>query len=561
MSRQQTLYNGRSETEIATLIGEVFMKRLLWIASSLVLLVVIAGCAFETTAKTTPRKKLNILFIAVDDLRPELGCYGNTIVKSPHIDRLAEQGMTFTRAYCQTALCNPSRTSLMTGLYPNSTKVWTNAESFREIAPDTVTLAQHFKQNGYHSLAIGKIYHNVIPDPMSWSEPKMYLPGFPFDPDAGYAGKENTEILEQKKQELIAAGRSRTDRFGQWYIKAKAVDMPDVPDNAYYDGAQADAAIEKLRELSMQDKPFFYAVGFYKPHLPFCAPKKYWDLYDRNSIPLPPNPFVPENAPDFANCGNTEIRSYDDFTHTPYPYDSPLSDEETRLLRHGYFACVSYIDAQIGRLMDTLETLGLRDNTIVVLWGDHGWKLGEHAGWAKQTDYEIDARVPWIISVPGAANQGARCNQLVEFVDMYPTLCDLAGIPIPKNLDGVSIAPLIKNPDKPVNRYAFTQLIRERVFSKNDAHADIPYMGYSVRSDRYRYVEWMNLATKSIEAAELYDHVNDPLENKNIAADPELADVVKEHAAALKPGWDIFREKYVFQPKKTRTRPPNPKTP
>lgn len=494
------------------------------------------GCrsAEEQKAATKP----NILFIAVDDLRPELGCYGSPVVKSPNIDSLAGQGVLFDRAYCQTPLCGPSRASIMTGLRPNTSKVWHNPNKFRDTVPDAVTLSQYFVQNGYAASCVGKIFHNVHPDEKSWSEPKKYIDGFPFDPDAGYCGEENLAIIEEQKKDRIARGR-KPDQFGQWYIKANVAEGPDVPDNAYYDGAQTDYAVDKIEQLSREDEPFFFAIGYYKPHLPFNAPKKYWDLYNREEIPLAPNPFLPENAPPMASSGSNEIR-YLDMKHAPRAIDGKVDDDDARRLRHGYFACVSYVDAQIGRLLEKLDELGIRENTIIVLWGDHGWKLGEHRDWAKMTNYENDARVPLIISAPGKYAKGKKAAGMVEFVDVYPTLCELAGLSIPQQLDGESIVPQLKNPKSAGKKYAFTQLIRDKTYLPDEARGE-PYMGCSVRSDRYRYVEWLNLNTMKIDAAELYDHTNDPQENKNVAGDPAYAAAVEEHAAQLAPGWESVK--------------------
>ncbi len=372
-------------------------------------------------------KRPNVLFIAVDDLRPELGCYGASHIQSPNIDRLATRGVTFTKAYCQQAVCNPSRASLMTGLRPDSLKVWDLYTDFRKTRPEVVTLAQYFKQQGYFSTAIGKIFHNNLPDDLSWSEPKLQIDGYPFDPDAVYRQPENVAWLASLQADITAAGRQERyiDRFGQWYLKHTATECVDLPDNVYFDGAQTDVAVAKLAELKERAEPFFFAVGYYRPHLPFNAPKKYWDLYDRNEIPLADNGYLPKDAPSMASNSMRELRGYSDFKGGPRPDQGALTEAEQRLLRHGYYASVSYIDAQVGRLLDALDSLGLAENTIIVLWGDHGWKLGEHSSWCKMTNYDIDTRVPLIVSAPGAKENGNQCHRLVEFVDVYPTLCEL----------------------------------------------------------------------------------------------------------------------------------------
>ena len=478
----------------------------------------------------------NILFIAVDDLRPELGCYGADHVVSPNIDRLASEGLLFNRAYCQSAVCNPSRASLMTGMRPDTLRVWDLRSDMRTLNPNVVTLGQHLQANGYHSVGIGKIFHNNNPDSATWSEPKMYIEGYPFDPDAVYRGQEGIRGQEEKKAEIIEAGNEARaiDQFGQWYVKAQATENVDVPDSAYFDGAQTDVAVGKLAELQQLDQPFFFAVGYYRPHLPFNAPKKYWDLYDRDRIPLPDNPDLPEAIPEMAINNLRELRGYTDFRDIQHPTDGILDEERTRLLRHGYFASVSYVDAQVGKLLQALEDLGLDDNTIVILWGDHGWKLGEHNSWCKMTNLEIDARGPLILKTPGMSAQGSQTQGLVEFVDIYPTLCELTGVPAPDDLEGVSFLPLVEDPSRPWKTAAFTQFLREGIWIAPDG---IEYMGYSVRTDRYRYTEWVNWETNERAATELYDHESDPLEGRNVAGEAEHSDAQQEMAAILKAGW------------------------
>jgi len=481
--------------------------------------------------------KPNILFIAVDDLRPELGCYGVDYAISPNIDRLASNGITFTNAYCQSAVCNPSRASLMTGLRPNSNKVWDLWTDFRNTVPDVITLPQHFKNNGYHSVGIGKIYHNTMPDPLSWSEKKLHIKGYPFDPDATYAGEKAMKELEQRKQAIVDAGHKNRyiDRIGKWYIKSYATECEDVPDNAYYDGAQTDLALEKLDELSKMDEPFFFAIGYYRPHLPFNAPKKYWDMYDPDDIPMAENDFIPEGAPPMAMNNFRELRGYVDYKEQPSPLFKKLTEEQARHLKHGYMASVTYVDAQVGRLMEKLEELGLLDNTIVILWGDHGWKLGEHGSWCKMTNYTIDTRVPMIVSTPEMRNNPLITNELVEFVDIYPTLCDLAGLDIPENLEGLSTVPLFEDPEKPWKKAVFSQYLRSRIWLAPDG---IAYHGYSIRTHDFLYVEWKKEETGELAATELYDLQKDPMENKNVVDDLVYADKVKEMAQRLEDGWE-----------------------
>ncbi|MCI0595148.1 MAG: sulfatase, partial [candidate division Zixibacteria bacterium] len=414
-------------------------------------------------------------------------------------------------------------------------KVWDLQTDFRANAPGTVTLAQYFKQNGYHAVGIGKIFHNTIPDSLSWSE-ELHIKGYPFDPDAVYRAPENVAYLEERKRQIINEGKQDRyiDQLGEWYLKAVATEIVDAPDNVYYDGAQTDMAIEKLPELKERQQPFFLAVGYYRPHLPFNAPKKYWDMYNRAEIPLPENPAPPQNSPLMAINTLRELRGYSDFKETPHPKDGQLKEAQTRRLRHGYFASVSYVDAQVGRLLEALERLGLRENTIIVLWGDHGWKLGELGSWCKMTNYEIDTRAPLIISAPGVSSNGQKINRLVEFVDIYPTLCELAGLEIPQRLEGISAVPLLENPHRPWKKAVFSQFLREGIWKAPDGRE---YMGYAIRTERYRYVEWLDWENKTYIARELYDHETDPQESNNVAELPENAEIVQQLAAQLKAGW------------------------
>ena len=514
-------------------------RRFMRLAAAGAALGTVPGCGLLSEAHTA-NERPNVLFIAVDDLRPELGCYGTSGAKTPHIDRLAARGMTFNRAYCQQAVCNPSRASLLTGLRPDTIRVWDLRTDFRNNLPDAVTLPQHFKQNGYHSVGIGKIYHNTLPDRLSWSEPKLHVDGYPFDPDAVYCRPENIELQEKRKAKIVAQGRAERyiDRLGQWYLKTVATECCDVPDNAYYDGAQTDVAVEKLGELATRSEPFFFGVGYYRPHLPFNAPRKYWDMYDRDEIALADNDFLPHNAPVMAINNMRELRGYSDFRNATIPHDGPLTEDRARLLRHGYLASVSYIDAQIGRLLDTLDRLGLSENTIVVLWGDHGWKLGEHRSWGKMTNYEIDTRVPLIVSAPGASAQGGASDRLVEFVDIYPTLCDLASLAIPAELEGKSFAPLLDDPHRAWKSAAFSQFLRNGIWQSPDGK---DYMGRTIRTERYRYVEWSHWESGELAACELYAHATAPQENSNVAADPGYAAVVQDLAVRLAAGWRAVR--------------------
>ena len=476
-------------------------------------LVLLTACSIRDTAA-----KPNVLFIAVDDLRPLLGAYGDAYVHTPNMDRLAREGAVFLEAYAQEAVCNQSRASLMTGLRPDSIKVWDLDTDFRSTTPSAVTLPQHFMAAGYVTHSVGKIYHNTLPDSLSWSEPTYYVPGFPFDPDAVYHGASNVRIQELRKSEIIRAGEQaqHIDRFGQWYLKADATEALDLPDSAYYDGAETNYAVQKLRRLRDAKKPFFFAVGYYRPHLPFNAPRKYWDLYNPDSLPQSPTKTIPIGSQLMAINTSRELRGYSNFRNAPHPKDSALSEADARHLTHGYYASVSYIDAQVGRLLNQLDSLGLAENTIVVLWGDNGFKLGEHNSWAKMTNYTIDTHVPLIIRAPGRVARGVRVQPMVEFVDVYPTLSTLAGLSVPKYLQGTSAVPLLDGKPRPWKAAVFNQYLRSGMWVAPDS---IPYMGYSMLTAEWHYVAWMNWETKQYVAWELYDRQRDPNENVNVAGD------------------------------------------
>lgn len=473
------------------------------------------------------KPRMNVLFIAVDDLRPQLGCYGDPMIKSPCIDRLARNGLVFNRAYCQQAVCSPSRTSVMTGLRPDSTRVYDLATHFRKFLPDVVTLPEHFKKHGYHTQSLSKIYHGGLDDPQSWSVPHWV----PKGSGRTYGKPETIALVNEKSKRMQAEGRQLEDRIVErdpktglpLKINRRALvhgppwEDPDVADNALPDGATADHAIETLRQL--KDKPFFLAVGFLKPHLPFVAPRKYYDLYPMDAIKLPANLNPPTDVPGMAMTDWGELRQY-----VGMPKKGPLPNETAKQLIRGYYAATSYTDAQIGRVLDELDRLGLRDKTIVVLWGDHGWQLGEHGMWCKHTNFEVATRSLLIVSAPGRKAVGARSDALVEFVDMYPTLCELCGLPLPEGLEGSSMAPLLDNPNRPWKKAAFSQYPRGGNI-----------MGYSVRTAEWRYTEWAEQGRDPV-GVELYDHRSDPDENVNLAAKPEMKQRIAELKQVLHAG-------------------------
>ena len=490
-----------------------------------VLAVLIALLDAAALAAEGKSDRLNVLMIAVDDLRPELGCYGASYVHSPNIDKLARAGMVFSRAYCQQAVCSPSRTSLLTGLRPDTTKIYDLNTHFRKTIPNAVTLPEYFKQHGYHTQGLSKIYHGGMDDPQSWSVPH-WAPGAPI-----YSNPETVAQLQERRSQSQAEGKAgppkviekdpktgialKITRTPQ--INGPSWEASDFSDSGLADGMTADRALEVLREI--KDKPFFLAVGFLKPHLPFVAPKKYFDLYPLEKINLAGNPNPPEDVPPPAMHDSSELRSYSDI-----PKKGPIPNDKARHLIRAYRAATSYTDAQIGRVLDELDRLGLRDKTIVVLWGDHGWHLGEHGLWCKHTNFEEATRSLLIFSLPGQRTAGTTTAVLAEFVDIYPTLCELAGLPIPEGLEGTSLAPVLNAPDRPFKKAAFSQYPRLKL------------MGHSIRTDRYRYTEWAEPGQEPV-GIELYDHQADPGENVNLAGKPEQKGVVKELAAKLHAGW------------------------
>ena len=473
-------------------------------------------------------KPLNVLFIAIDDMRPELGCYGNAVVKTPNIDRIAARGTVFNHAYCQQAVCSPSRSSLLTGRRPDATKVWDLETHFRVALPDTITLPQLFKNSGYHCSALSKIYHHGFEDGRSWNEPHWYPGGYAIDTDSVDWTKRSTTQHGVKVQEYAEkmtpdpADNDKRAAKGKAPKRGPAFEVSPKTDDELPDGATAAEAVKRLHALKEKGQPFFFAVGFLKPHLPFVAPKKYWDLYDPDKIPLPAIDHLPAGSPEFAGHPNGELHAY-----PGVPKENPIPADFAKKLRHGYYACISYTDAQIGRVLDALQAEGLADNTIIVMWGDHGWQLGDHGLWHKHTNFEIAARAPLLISVPKQKSAGQRCEAPVEFVDVYPTLADLCGLTAPAGLDGKSLKPFIEDPKAAMQKVAISQYPR--------GTPDGPVMGYSVRDERWRCTFWRERNGPKIIATELYDEVNDPAETVSLADKPEHKALIESLAKHLPP--------------------------
>jgi len=479
---------------------------------------------------------MNVLFIAVDDLRPELGCYGNKVVKSPNIDKLASRGVVFGHAYCQQAVCSPSRSSLMTGRRPDATKVWDLETHFRVALPDAVTIPQYFKANGYHCSALSKIFHPGFEDGRSWSEPHWYPNGQtvdtdPQDPLKRIVKKTGEGVKEYRKLPLPEDNDKPNAGKGKKAAKGDAFEMSDKPDEALPDGATAAEAVKRLHALKEKGEPFFFAVGFLKPHLPFVAPKKYWDLYHPDDIPKPAIDHLPEGAPEFAGHDNGELHSY-----ANVPKGNPVPGEFAKTLRHGYYACVSYLDAQVGKVLEALEKEGLADNTVIVLWGDHGWQLGDHGLWHKHTNFELATRAPLLMIVPHSKHAGEICAVPVEFVDIYPTLAEVCGLPAPGGIDGKSLKPFLDDPSSSEPRFAVSQYPRGGAQTGNR-----PLMGYSVRDAQWRLTVWKDRKTSETVATELYDEKYDSTESVNVASKPENKEIVAtllkhlpEQAASVK---------------------------
>lgn len=483
-----------------------------------------AVLACSAVAEDAPKRKPNVLFIVVDDLKPLLGCYGASWIQSPNIDRLAARGTLFASSYCQMSFCAPSRMSVLTGLRPDSTRVFFNPTQPKDLLrtrfPDLVTLPQQFRNHGYITHPLHKVFDGRTVDGghdrASWTVP--YGPWEMAPGELPAPGGYQDPATKARLAEAAKQGRT---------VSGPATEGCDIVDHAYHDGGVAFTAAKRIREFLGKPQPFFLAVGFVKPHLPFIAPKKYWDLYDRASLPLAPMREMPHGSPhDLAFYSNSgELRAY-----SGLPRTGPIPEPIQRELIHGYAACVSYIDAQVGLLMKTLEEEGIADNTLVCLWGDHGWHLGEHGHWGKVTNYEDATRAPLIIAAPHRT-QTPRVTALVEFVDIYPTLCELAGLPVPESVEGKSLVPLICGGSAPLHEAAISQM------SPRPAKDGV--MGWTLRTQRYRYIEWRRAdlgaatprVTDRVESVEFYDYDSDPVERRNLAGNADHAALVKQHQA------------------------------
>ena len=442
-----------------------------------------------------PGSRPNVLFIPVDDLRPQLGCYGRDHMITPRIDGLAEQGVVFTRAYCQVPVCGATRASLLTGVRPTRQR-FTNYKTWvDQDLPGALTLPEHFRKQGYETVSVGKVFHHrTDAAERSWSRD-------PWHPSTGgnwrnYLKKGNIAVAEA--------------RGG----KGPPFECADVPDNAYFDGQIADRAIRELHRLKEGDRPFFLAAGFIKPHLPFNAPKRYWDYYRHDDVDLADNPCAPMGAPAQALHNWGELRQYTDI-----PAEGPLPEEMARSMVHGYYAATSFVDAQVGRLLVELDRTGLRESTIVVLWGDHGWQLGEHGLWCKHCNFNTSLNAPLVVSAPDVGPRRPS-SALVEFADVFPTLCDLAALPVPEHLEGTSLVPVLEEPERRWKQAVFSRYMR----------------GDSVRTDQHLYTRW-TADDGTVTARMLYDHGADPDENLNVSELPANEALVRELEATLTAGW------------------------
>jgi iduronate 2-sulfatase len=468
-----------------------------------VIILAITGCNSAKTSDAGSAEKPNVLLVCVDDLRPELNCYGAGHIVSPNIDELADESVVFTRAYTQQAVCAPSRNTLMTGLRPDGLGIYDLSTFFREKAPDVVTLSQYFMQNGYQAEGMGKIYHTGHGnknDTLSWSVPHWYP----------------NQLINQR--EPVTSGDTTGLQTSFPKIDGKNIPWVDsrLPEDLHNDAMVTTHALERMEAL--KGKPFFLAVGMIKPHLPFVAPSRYWDLYDPAKI-IVPSTDKPDEYPPYAFTNWGELRKYHGI-----PAEGLLSEEDAINMIHGYYACVSFIDAQVGRLTRKLKELGLYENTIIVIWGDHGWKLGEYGDWCKHTNYELDTRIPVIVKVPQENGQkGWKSDAIIETVDIYPTLCDLAGLEMPDHLQGSSFRQVLESKSVEWDEVAFSQYPR----STRKNNQQIKLMGYSMRTPDYRITRWIDRDTRETMDTEIYDHTGKDPEMINLAPRTEYQELLE----------------------------------
>lgn len=485
---------------------------------ALLIATALAGCAQPQTATRAgpgiapaaapapvAAQRPNVLVILIDDLKPTLGSFGDRTAISPNIDRLAARGTRFEQAYANQAVCAPSRINLMAGRRSTSTGIYNFGMDLRDYIPNAVTLPQLFKQAGYESESIGKVFHvghGTHDDPESWSAPPQKDKVIEYVEPASTGGKATRE--EALFNEIPVPEDQGIFEYAATLARGKAWESPDVPDDAYADGRTAARASKRLAELKASGRPFFLAVGFARPHLPFSVPKRYWDMYDPARMPMPDFERLPDGAPAFAGKVGGEIAAYDPVP--PGKLGAEYPEDLKRKLIHGYYAGVSYVDAQIGKVLDALDREGLADNTIVILWGDHGWHLGDHGLWTKHTNFEQAVRLPLIFAGPGTGKAGSAPKQIAETVDVFPTLTALAGLRLPAGmqpLDGASLVPVFRDASAKVRPYAY------HAFNRPGR------IGQAIRTDRYRLVRWTREATGEV-AYELYDLQGDPAETRNI---------------------------------------------
>jgi arylsulfatase A-like enzyme len=496
----------------------------------------------EAVKESVTATQKNILFIAVDDLKPLLSNYGHKEMHTPNFDRLAAMGVSFTNAHVQYAVCGPSRASVMTGTNPDRTKVWDLHTDFRKSAPNLVSMPEYLISQGYETTAVGKIYHKGSTSPghdaKSWSIP--YISPTNFDPNYGdpafnyYQNPETKVKMAKLTEEAIAKGRKPNKTRGYVFKRLKpSTESADVSDEAYQDGLYTQVALQQIDELSKGDKPFFIAVGYQKPHLPFVAPKKYWDLYNRSEIELAKFQELAEGTPKLAYHSFGELRAYSDIDNKLKIGDK-LPEAKQRELIHGYMASISYIDAQIGKLLDRLEQKNILNNTVIVLWGDHGWHLGDHTLWCKHSNLEQATRIPFMFADAGIA-KNKRVDNPVNLVDLFPTVFELAGVKQSTQTDGKSLVPLL-------DTEASTTINMDYSISQYGRAKNKSTMGYSLRTERYRYTEWHNNGYRSydtykdenIVGRELYDYEKDPLETKNLVDNSAYIDIAKQLKGKLK---------------------------